>query len=438
MNIKIRRLRWKNHKKVGAMGTVLLFFVLAWSPLLFLDILGMTSKYNNFFSTVNNVYFIITIIVFSCLIYKNLGWGKDIKKICILKVENIQRVIVVCRVVFLCTLGSTIGIILLAYDRIFVKGIDYTAGARRARYEWLALGTSTTIYGFLGNILIPFSYVALFFVYYYFEFLPRSKRIFGMACGVGVPFIHAFLNGGRMNLLVCFLFIVGTGILRILSGKSLIPNINKMYMLIAIVILMAYIISIFSQSRSFGNDLSVSAFTNIQVESLGGVMNRQYDNVLLNYMIQIVSYMYHGKWITGTVMAADSAARYGFVTYTFIDVILSRFGINLSLKHNVELLQYAFLNLPGVLFYDFGIVGVIIVPILLGLLIACMTKSFMIKNKHTYSQMIILLFFLMILMCSPIQFFLNLGYVNFIAIAFICVGVYLRIFCGISIWAENL
>ena len=33
--------------------------------------------------------------------------------------------------------GSVIGLLLILYDRVFIRGIDYTKGLRLARYTWL-------------------------------------------------------------------------------------------------------------------------------------------------------------------------------------------------------------------------------------------------------------------------------------------------------------
>ena len=421
-----------NNFEFSVTGKIVIYLIVSWLPVVFLDLLGLHSRFNNFLTTLNDTYFVLMLIIM-------LNFLRSVSRKAIAysgnkyTAESITKIgKAVNKIVFDCGLLSTIGIMVLTYDRIWVKGIDYSVGARAARYQWFSIAKvmDTTIYGAIGNLLIPFSYVSLFFCILYFESLKKKQRVMGVLAGIGVPFLHAFLNGGRMNILVCFMFIVSVCMLRLFSGKRFLPKVNKFEIVVVVVGLLFYIIEIFTQSRLFGT-LSIREFTILQVAGLNGEFSHYYDSTFLNLLIQILSYMYHGKWTTGMIMTIPSTETYGFYSCVPINGVL--FSLGFDLRHNLDLLGGTFMNLPGTIYYDFGLIGVLFMPIMLSFIIHNAVAKYK-KQTVSYSTLILLHVCMMLIISSPVAPVLNLGYVNFILVAFFISGIFLRYVLGVKRW----
>lgn len=429
------RTRHRNFRlaHLNPMLVCIVAFLIAWLPVLLLTLLGIKSRDNNTMTVLNNLAFIILIIVLPLLfIYKKAPKFVEDGVIS----ERYRSYFWKRLEVLILTSGvaSLIGIILLAYDRIKIKGINYSVGARAARYQWLAHSNITTLFGFVGNLLVPFSYIALFMTLFYYERANKRAKMLGLCAGFVVPFTHAFLNGARMNLLVVVLVVAAVGTLRYIVGKTFVPKMSKLLIMLAILVTVLYVLSIFSQSRSFGS-LNLSEFTDLQVRLLDGVPTKEYSLPIINRLIQTFSYMYHGKWVTGTVMQVDSAERYGFYSYVGVNTIVSRFGVKITaLQHNAELFHGAFLNVPGTIYYDFGLIGVFLIPFLLSFVVYNTVIRFCYRTRRTYGTILRLFFLLMFLLSSPIAPILNLGYVNFMFVAFLMTWVLTRYVWGLKIW----
>ena len=413
-----------------------------WIPLLFLDILGYTGKYLNVYTTLIDILFILGVLFSSSLLSQNnnhvVGNDISIDDVIINKITSGKLAKHVDSVTNMCGLVSLFGLVLLTYDRIVLKGIDYSAGLRLARYQWLGSEVSTSIFGALGNMTIPFSYVCLFFGGYYFEDFKLRRKLIILLSGLGVPFLHAALNGGRMNLLVCMFYILGIFIMRRIDGKNFFPKFPKSIIVAVSIFAIYYIIKIFAESRSWST-LSVAEFTALQVDTLDGQCDRQYTSNIINYLVQILSYMYHGKWLNGYMIHLPAEERYGLYSYLPIDGILSRFGINITfLQHNPEAIHGAFINLPGSFYYDAGIIGVIVFPWVLGWILARRIYKYCYKNIRTPGSTFFTLFLILYLISAPVAPFFHFGYVSFSVIAFFLVYLYLKKICRVNYLEKRL
>lgn len=414
--------------KVNILNQIIIFFIILWIPLLGLDILNVRGKYYDLHVTLMNIYFVISIVIFTYIFYhllprrkvnhyqtKTVNDREDYIKI----IKKITRMVAII---------SIIGILCLLYDRLFIKGINYSLGARLARYEWRGLETSTSIFGAVGNLCVPFSYVALFCSYFYFEYLNAFYKWIGIFVGIFVPLIHAFLNGGRSNLLLLICYIFTLAVLRKSSKKKVIPKfkLKKFTVIILICTLLLYILNIFYESYQFSN-ISFKSYVDLLVDNLGGINKNNSEGSIINNLIMIFAYLYHGKWMTGIIMMASSSQRYGFYSFVGVDDILSKLGIFLPFKHNLPLLNGAFLNVPGTLFYDFGWLGFLIFPVIISFLFALIIHKVIHKTNISLIFFIIFIFIFMFVFCSPIIPIFNLAYFNFILFAIVITEIFLKI-----------
>lgn len=134
----------KVNQKNRILYQILLFFIILWLPLFILDILSVKSRYYNLTTIFMNLYFIISLIISTYLSYFLLK-GNEVhtqkKSISINKVYYIK---IIKKVIFIASILSIIGILSLIFDRLFIKGINYSLGARQARYQWMNLNSSTS------------------------------------------------------------------------------------------------------------------------------------------------------------------------------------------------------------------------------------------------------------------------------------------------------
>lgn len=417
--------------KVPFLIKIFLLFFLVWIPALLLDLFGVKAQYNHFLTVIMNVYFVGMVVLSATVFFLRMKYTAVPVMLLEEKFMNKSKAFsrkLLNQIIRTAGGMSLIGIVLMSYDRIVIRGIDYSQGSRMARYQWGASSVSGTIFGIMGNLLVPFSYVALFCGYYYFEYLKSCKRIFAVFVGVAVPTVHAYLNGGRSNLLILVCFIGAIAIIRMTTEKKIIPDfkLKKVAVLLLIAVLGFYILSVFYQSITLGG-VSLKEYVSILVKSLAGEYVNESDNSLVNNMIMVFSYLYHGQWMTGLIINTAVETRYGFYSLAIVNSIMSKVGINLNIQHNTELIAGCFLNVPGTLFYDFGWVGFLLGPIVLGFLLAFVSKSILCCRHFSNMKLIITFSIYMYMLCSPILPMTNYIYFVFVLYAFVLTGIFLSI-----------
>ena len=169
---------------------------------------------------------------------------------------TIQQIRNIRRNIFLCCFGSIFGLAMVAYDRVYVRGIDYMQGLRAARYEWLASDGGSLV-SMAGNLLIPFSYVGLFLVVINSKLFTSKAFLFYVFLALLVIFGHAALNGGRSNILLGLLVMVLAFLLR--PGRINYKAVIKALLMIVLLSVPAffYVAEIIKSSASMGGvDLS--------------------------------------------------------------------------------------------------------------------------------------------------------------------------------------
>lgn len=278
-------------------------------------------------------------------------------------------------IIFLFTALALTGLILIAIDRIVVRGIDYSLGLRMARYQWLN-STGGGVLGVSGNLLVSFTYSGLFLLFMFFnriKFKPIYLVILFL-CIVG----HAALNGGRSNLLIAIFVMI---IAYTLRGKSLGSvggaSGSKYFLFVASFAFIFVSIIIYSSAKMGGVDLQNLLY--LAIKSFGAIPDEAYfsesHNFFKNLLFYIFSYLFHGSW--SSQIALDLDIRDGFyslATLPFL-IINNFFGLGLNLTEKAFDDVGAFITLPGALYYDFGWLGIIF-----GSLVMAFISSYAIVN----------------------------------------------------------
>ena len=401
-----------------------IIFILIWIPSFLLSKYAITGVnkviiFNLFYVL---LFFIVTI--FSIYTFKD-------KKIVMLKkrLKKINKETVI-KIIKWTALLAIIGIIFLGIDRVFIKRINYAAGLRSARYQWLQSEVSSSLLGKIGNLFIPFSYVSLYFSYLNWELIKSFIRYFGILIGFLIPLIHAILNGGRSNLLILLIFVLSISLIRKFANKTFFPKVrNKKIIIITFsLIIVIYVLSIFNSSADLGG-VSQKAYLYTLFSSLGGKIDLSNISKLGLSFLSLIVYIYHGTWITGSYLTEFINMRNGYYTSSAITELLNIIGIQ-NYQYKSKAWEGAFLNVPGAFFHDFGYLGVGIMTVLSGLIFGyfiCLLKR---KKGISIVELILIIFIFSFVFLSPIVYVFGLVYFKFIIYAFIVTGIILKIKYG--------
>lgn len=272
------------------------------------------------------------------------------------------------RVVWLLVYLSIIGLFLICFDRIYIRGIDYSQGLRSARYQWLA-SSSGGLVGVVGNLLVSYAYAGLFLS---IAFFARVKYCFisivvFFFCVAG----HAALNGGRSNLLMAIFVIITAFILRP-SGNSRekISNI-RFYIFVLLLASFLFVSSVVTSSARMGG-VDLQELLYLTLQSFSVIPDENYFSedrpAILNMIYYIFAYLYHGSWSAQVSMVMD--AREGYYTLSTMPVLLLNNNVNLGLNLTDKAFDDvgAFITLHGALYYDYGWFGVVLGAMFFGLL----------------------------------------------------------------------
>lgn len=284
------------------------------------------------------------------------------------------------QVIWMCIAFSIIGLVLVYYDRVFVRGIDYSVSLRAARYQWRQT-SGGNLAGVAGNILNSFGYVSMLYIVLAWGKLGKLIRIFLIFSVCSTVFGMGFLNAGRSNILIAITF--GISLVLIYQPGSILRvffrNAKKIFTIGFVGCLFIYTITL--SSASMGS-IALYQLYELGVLDLYGQLdwdatfeNRPQSLIFLYY---IVAYLFHGQWTSQ--IALTLPATEPFYVFGPIQAFLSYFGI-VPPNKNIGFFSDtgAFISFPGALYYDFGIAGIVLgglgMGILLGIAIWIVRKN---------------------------------------------------------------
>lgn len=381
-----------------------------------------------------NALFISLVLFFAIIVY--LGYPKQHKNVnknpMTIKQLNINIKIV--------SYGSVIGFFLILYDRVFIRGINYSLGLRHARYQWLN-SAGGSIPSVVGNLLVPFGYLCIYFLVLHYKRLSLKNKFLLVTSSIVSVFGHAALNGGRSNILLAVVLVIITFALksdyrnRMFSIK--LQSIKKLPIIALAVI---YVCIITLSSAALGNT-TMKTLTYLGVSSLYGQVYGYFDSIgeISDYLYLIVysiAYLYHGQWTAQ--VAYSLPIREGNNTFFSFGVILDKLGIiSEPFTQGYFAKTGAFISLPGAFYYDFGFLGVIILSALLGMLFGITLILINYSKLIGGIKLAFIFFVLFIVILSPILPAYGFMYLNFIIFSFVSLEVINRlIFRKKTNWLE--
>lgn len=262
---------------------------------------------------------------------------------------------------------SILGIVFLVIDKVYFREINFiNMTPAEIRNKIASEGGSgvSSIFSLFGNVLQCFVVVAAFNSI----FKDSGFRFFvSQAFFFLVVVASSYLLGGRTPLLTYLVLVFS---IYISSGRAVSAFAAVKFMLPAIVVALAFALSIFAlRAHAIGIDSSeyLSAMlvhlgaNNVDSNlSRGGVLDDG-----LNYFYVVVAYLVHPFWVSSEIaLGSDSSGSISF--YTVLFLLSKIISIDLdSAKHEYYTL---FSSLPGGLYYDFGLIGILLYSIFLAVI----------------------------------------------------------------------
>ena len=425
---------------VGKYGTSIMFFLLSWiTTYLIMFTIPAEPRYpNKEMNFLINLFFVITIIIVSILTNKlitEIGVKSNSKTVKYKKLSKKKLNFIID----FSSISSLIGIVLILYDRIFIRGIDYSVGLRNARYQWLS-STGGSLSSILGNILVSFSFVALIMGLIHWERVKRLRRYLFLLSGFSVPFIHAALNGGRSNVFILVMSIICVFVLRKSIGMKFLPEFKGKYIKIVVIgfLSLFFAIQIFDSSAKLAS-IDSAEYSQGIIYALRGELN---DDLVKNSsrtpkviydFSSIGAYLIHGQWVAQESYVLSS--KPGKFTVSIVQEILRVVKLYRgSIEPNAFSDIGTFISLPGALHYDYGLIGVLCGSVILGNLYGI--ALILLRTNYLMNGFTIAFVFeiLMLLFLSPLFIANGLMYFNFIIFGFLSIEVLSKILFGKSSW----
>lgn len=312
----------------------------------------------------------------------------------------------------------------MAYDRLFIRGINYGEGLRSARYEWLA-SSGGSIYSMLGNLLVPFGYYCLILLFVNFNRLKTKHKLMLYISSFFCIFGHAALNGGRSNLIIglCLCLVVYICI----NKKFVFKLRNFSYALIIIIVAVfsiLYSVNIISSSAELGG-ISLRDMTYMAINELYGNITPDFYDIdydFLYFFYYMSAYLFHGSWTAQVALSLDHLPG-SYALYP-ISVVLSQAGLLSSpLEPGYFSLYGAFISMPGALYYDFGYIGLLVSSSFLGCGLGMVIRMISKENGIDGFKFSIITYILFIYLLWPILPGYGFSYINFIVFGFLMVEI---------------
>lgn len=432
------------NKKKMFLNIYLKYFCYAWIfCYILLLIIPAHASYPNNYNVLINILFINIVIITAYFVKKIISGTrmtnltKKGKLIIKMSKKKLNFIILSSSII------SIIGLIMITYDRIIIRGINYSYGLRNARYQWFISeqqGLGGSFLSIVGNLLIPLAYVTIVMTLLHWESLSTKNKNVGFISSLIVIFGHAMLNGGRSNVFLLVIIILCVLIIRKNLKKSIFSKIKFINLKITVIFLIALIFSmqIFASSAKLGG-VSSSDDAYLNIANLRGELNENfyynfssYDSI--NQLVLVGSYLIHGQWVAEEAFSLNNHP--GEFTFVSIKAFMKQLGIIETSSEPNAYDTGVLISLPGSLYYDYSFIGVIIGAFIIGILFGITLFFMMTYYRRNGMHLGFILAVLMIVFLSPFFPVYNFSYYIFIPIAFIEMEILTRIIYGISNWFE--
>jgi len=368
------------------------------------------------FWLVNVFYYVIQFLfVSTVLCYERvrlLGIGEKI----LLRKKLISNV---------CLILSFLGIAFMFIDRVYYRGIDYTSlSFVQVRNELNASGDArigfSSLFSIFGNLFQYLFFYSVIYVFYYTNKSIKHELLTLLSIALCVGFT-SFLLGGRSVVMLLLLFILSLLIMKIISGKIKLNFERVLKIAFAGVVFVLFVLFIFGfvfYARADAGGVSVVEYYVSVADHLGVPLKETiiYSDVsffaTLYYILgMIFMYLDHPLWLMNTVILGGDGEGGGFISISTPMLMINKFiGYQLT-QHD-----YAgyFISTPAAFYYDFGLLGLVMSPIALGMLFSYFYISWA-RNQKSFIRLFLFMSMISFMFFSPVLVITN--FVIFLIVA---------------------
>lgn len=314
---------------------------------------------------------------------------------------------------------SVAGIILIIIDRVYFRGVDFinmSPAEIRNKVTTESAGGISSIFSLLGNLLQCFVIIAA----YNSIFNDSGVKLFlKQAVFIFVVFASSYLLGGRTPLMT---YIVIVFSMYVSSGRGISIFSALKFIFPAFFVAMIFALSIFSlRARAVGID-SAEYLSAILVhlgaqEPGSSVAGSEWGGDFLNFFYVVLAYLLHPFWVSSEIVI--DPARGGNISFYALLFLFSKFT-SVDLDGAKHAYYELFSSLPGGLYYDYGLTGVLVYSFLLAAL--GFLGLIMLLNSKGASRIgfVMIVFCLGTLLLSPLLHSLNfVFFIFYMAILFL-------------------
>lgn len=344
--------------------------------------------------------------------------------------ELIVNEILIYKIIKICSFLCLLGLLFFIYDKAFIQGVNYLDGLAVARSNFRDIGENrngvSSIYSVLGYVLSGFSCISLLLSFIFYEFNVKISSF-----GILIPIINlmgvSFLTGGRTSIILIVIVIISGRSIRKLIGYNSWPFTKKKTIIFNLLSLLMffYIIYIFAD-RAQSNNVSVKNYTESMIEYLSGEPTVNFEKIevfpepfqsFTYLLLSLITYFVHGTWITEGIF--EVSVKYGNATFLGFGDYLAKIG--LPTKLDEWIFSGKFVTWPGAIYHDLGLIGILIIPLIHGILFGYCSYKIHHRKELTISVLFLFFFNFSIMMTSPFICVIDLLMFTPICLAFITV-----------------
>lgn len=261
----------------------------------------------------------------------------------------------------LLTISCIIGLACSIYDKVVIQGIDYSLGVSAARYALQDAGSSrigaSSVFSVLGYF---FSSAGFLLTPYVHVFGVRKHSMILHVLSFITVLVISILTGGRTSILIYLIFTFGSFYYtnNILQTNRLFPFSLRVTGIIFFTVSALFLYVFYERAAS--SSIDAGTYASNMIEHMKGTLTNQPSDILSMTIVLLV-YFYHSLWINAGILF--SATYEGYATFNMWRNNLSKF----HLSEGATDWDYSgyFCSLDFSVYYDYGIIGVLILQIVL-------------------------------------------------------------------------
>lgn len=421
-----------------------LLYLITWASFYFIEfILPFESVFDKKIEVI--LFILLFLIITSATMYHGyrICTILKIKKLFTSNVTILYDTRTLTKIIVMILILSTLGVISLVYDKIYLQNIDFNKGFAIARVQWQdaskyrdGISSIFSVFGYISSAMV---FLALLLTLINWETLGKYKIYLPFIIMSAVFLIVlsiSLISGGRSILLLFMTSLLSCSFIRKILLGSFLPKFSKISITSVIVIILSLAIAFASYIFSLRANMSEIPFEDYAdswITKLYGQKTENYNELKLlsgeySDIFALVAttgiYLIHSLYIFEGILSINN--RSGISSFRYPASQLKKLKLA-----NIKIEPYHFSGyfptLPGGIYYDLGIFGFLLISIIFGI-IAGISSYLLENNPQLIFTWFLGYFVLNTFVLSPFILSTEIMYFPFIIISFIIFGLIKNIF----------